>query len=171
MKPDLSGHSPYGTGSVGCLTLWRPGRGRREARSVRRATRSVAVAAVLLAGGCKWPFVLPNAASSESRPPLRAESRAATPVASPAFAPGYLVRPDSGERRVLQQLLHELRLCRNLIDEAYAQRDERARVRVDYARLAADFNSVLAGIQQTLAATETAPRGPDAVRGEYRLYE
>ena len=102
---------------------------------------------------------------------MHAESRPAAAVAPPAFAPGYLVRPDSGERRILQQLLHELRLCRNLIDEAYAQRDERARVRVDYARLAADFNSVLAGIQQTLAATETAPRGPEAVRGEYRLYE
>ena len=171
MMPELSGPFPHGAGSAGRLISWRPGRGRRAARAARRATRSAAAAAVLLAAGCKGIFDFPDASLSESRPPLRAAARTAAPVASPAYAPGYLVRPDSGERRILQQLLHELRLCRSLIDDAYAQRDEQARVRVDYARLAADFNSVLAGIQQTLAATETAPREPGQVRGEYRLYE
>ena len=171
MRPNLSGQSPYGMGRAGRPTSGRPGRGRREARLARRVTRSAAVAAVLLAAGCKWPIVAANTNLSESRPPLRAESRPAAPASSPAFAPGYLVRPDSGERRILQQLLHELRLCRSLIDDAYANRDDRARVRVDYARLAADFNSVLSGIQQTLAATESSPRDPHQVRGEYRLYE
>lgn len=171
MKPDLSGHSPYGTGSAGRLISWRPGRGRREARAARRATRNAAVAALLLTTGCKGIFGFPNSPLSESRPPTNAAARTAVPVASPAYAPGYLTRPDSGERRILRQLLHELRLSRNLIDDAYAHRDEDARVRVDYARLAADFNSVLAGIQQTLAATETSPREPRQVRGEYRLYE
>ena len=138
---------------------------------MRHATRSAAVAAVLLAAGCKGIFAFPSPSLSEARPPMRAESRPAAPVSSPAFAPGYLVRPDSGERRILQQLLHELRLCRSLIDDAYAHRDDRARVRVDYGRLAADFNSMMAGLQQTLAATETAPREPGQIRGEYRLYE
>ena len=171
MTTDLSGHFPHGAGSAGRPVSGRPGRGRREARAARRATRNAAVAALLLTTGCKGIFGFPNSPLSESRPTTNAAARAAVPVASPAYAPGYLTRPDSGERRILRQLLHELRLSRNLIDDAYAHRDEDARVRVDYARLAADFNSVLAGIQQTLAATETSPREPQSVRGEYRLYE
>ena len=90
---------------------------------------------------------------------------------APRLGADYLVRPDTGERRILRQLLHELQLSRSLIDDAYAHRDEHARVRVDYVRLSAEFNQVIAGLQQTLAATETAPRGPDAIQGEYRLYE
>ena len=172
MKPDPSGHSPYGTGSAGRPISWRPGRGRREARLMRHATREAR----------RSPrFCWREDASGLSRyliPPCRSpDRRCARNRGPPPPSPLRLSRRAiwcvriRGERRILQQLLHELRLCRSLIDDAYAHRDDRARVRVDYGRLAADFNSMMAGLQQTLAATETAPREPGQIRGEYRLYE
>jgi len=88
-----------------------------------------------------------------------------------SMAANYLVRPDSGERQVLRQFLHELQLARHLIDEAYARRDDRGRVRVDYTRLSLEFDQILLGLRHTLNATETAPRDAQAIRGEYRLYE
>ena len=83
----------------------------------------------------------------------------------------YLVRPDTGERQVLGQLLHELQLVRHLIDDAYARRDERARVRVDYARLADEFDRIVTGLRRTLTVTETAPRDRFDITGDYQLYE
>ena len=83
----------------------------------------------------------------------------------------YLVRPDTGERQVLGQLLHELQLVRHLIDDAYARRDERARVRVDYARLADEFDRIITGLRRTLTVTETAPRDRLDITGDYQLYE
>lgn len=96
------------------------------------------------------------------------------PIDHSAFSiptPDYLVRPDTGERQVLGQLLHELRLIRHLIDDAYARRDERARVRVDYARLADEFDRIVTGLRRTLTVTETAPRDRLDITGDYQLYE
>ena len=100
----------------------------------------------------------------------RANAALRAPISS-VLAADYLVRPDTGERRILRQLLQELQLSRHLIDDAYAHRDEHARIRVDYARLSAELNQMIAGLQQTLAATETAPGEPNAIRGEYRVYD
>ncbi len=83
----------------------------------------------------------------------------------------YLLRPDGGERRVLRQLMHEMQQARHLIDEAHARRDAQARVRVDYARLALEFDQILLGLRRTLSATETTPREASGISGEYRLYE
>lgn len=88
-----------------------------------------------------------------------------------ALMPDYLVRPDSGERRVLGQFLRELQLARHLIDDAYARRDEHARVRVDYARLADEFDRIVAGLRRTLTVTETTPRDRMDITGDYQLYE
>ena len=87
------------------------------------------------------------------------------------LTPDYLVRPDTGERQVLGQLLHELQLVRHLIDDAYARRDERARVRVDYARLADEFDRIITGLRRTLTVTETTPRDRLDITGDYQLYE
>ena len=83
----------------------------------------------------------------------------------------YLMRPDGGERRVLRQLMHEMQQARHLIDEAHARRDTQARVRVDYARLALEFDQILLGLRRTLSATETTPREAPGISGEYHLYE
>ena len=91
--------------------------------------------------------------------------------ASSVPTPDYLVRPDVGERQVLGQLLHELQLARHLIDEAYARRDERARVRVDYVRLADEFDRVMIGLRRTLTVAETAPRDRMDITGDYQLHE
>ncbi len=85
--------------------------------------------------------------------------------------PQYLTRSDQGERRILGQLLHELRLARHLIDEAHARRDVHGRVRIDYVRLASEFDRILMGLRRTLAAVETAPRDPMEITGDYQLYE
>ena len=85
--------------------------------------------------------------------------------------PGYLVRPDTGERRILGQLLRELQLVRHLIDDAHARRDEHGRVRIDYARLSAEYDQIIVGLRRTLAAAETAPREPADITGDYQLYE
>lgn len=90
---------------------------------------------------------------------------------SSALLPDYLVRPDSGERQVLGQLLRELQLARHLIDDAYARRDEHARVRVDYARLVDEFDRIVVGLRRTLTVTETAPRDRMDITGDYQLYE
>ena len=91
--------------------------------------------------------------------------------ASSELVPDYLVRPDTGERQVLGQLLHELQLVRHLIDDAYARRDERARVRVDYVRLADEFDRILIGLRRTLTVAETTPRDRMDITGDYQLYE
>ena len=88
-----------------------------------------------------------------------------------ALVPDYLVRPDTGERQVLGQLLHELQLARHLIDDAYARRDEHARVRVDYARLADEFDRIMVGLRRTLTVAETTPRDRMDITGDYQLYE
>ena len=91
--------------------------------------------------------------------------------ASSVLTPDYLVRPDTGERQVLGQLLHELQLVRHLIDDAYARRDERARVRVDYVRLADEFDRIMVGLRRTLTVAETTPRDRMDITGDYQLYE
>ena len=91
--------------------------------------------------------------------------------ASSVLIPDYLVRPDTGERQILGQLLHELQLARHLIDEAYTRRNERARVRVDYARLADEFDRIVVGLRRTLTVAETAPRDRMDITGDYQLYE
>ena len=91
--------------------------------------------------------------------------------ASHAARADYLVRPDTGERQILRQLVHELQLARHLIDDAYTRRDEHARVRIDYARLADEFDRIVSGLRRTLTVTETAPRARMDITGEYQSYE
>lgn len=131
---------------------------------------AVGILAVSVSGCQGVPFIPGNLSHIPKPEPVRSPAR---PHAVPfsTLATNYLVRPDTGERRILRQLVHELQLNRHLIDEAYAHRDEHARVRVDYARLSAEFNQMISGLQQILAATETAPRDSDAIWGEYRTYE
>ena len=90
---------------------------------------------------------------------------------SAVLEPDYLARPDAGERRILGQLLRELQLVRYLIDEAHARRDGHGRVRIDYARLSAEYDQIIVGLRRTLAAAETAPREPADITGDYQLYE
>ena len=124
----------------------------------------------LLATGCEMlHHTVPVSQSRElnSTPRLGTVDHSASLV----LAPDYLVRPDTGERQVLGQLLHELQMVRHLIDDAYARRDERARVRVDYARLADEFDRIVIGLRRTLTVTETAPRDRMDITGDYQLYE
>ncbi len=124
----------------------------------------------LLAAGCgKSHDPVPVSQPRELDPAPRA--RLVDHSASSALVPDYLTRPDTGERRILGQLLHELRLARHLIDEAHARRDERARVRVDYARLADEFDRIMTGLRRTLAVSETAPRDSVDITGDYRSHE
>ena len=105
--------------------------------------------------------------------PISADVRTDVPghSASPLITPDYLVRPDTGERRILYQLLQELKRCRHLIDNAYTRRDREARLRIDYARLATEFNQIMIGLQRSLTAVDTAPRGHTDITGDYQLYE
>lgn len=124
----------------------------------------------LLVTGCEMPHhTVPVSQFRESDGIPR--SRLIDHSAFSMPTPDYLVRPDTGERQVLGQLLHELQLVRHLIDDAYARRDERARVRVDYARLADEFDRIVMGLRRTLTVTETTPRDRLDITGDYQLYE
>ena len=137
---------------------------------MRHAEWLTSVTAALLLTGCG---MLHHAVSvSQFRDPEDVPQEGpSSHSASPSLIPGYLVRPDTGERRVLGQLLHELQLARHLIEDAYERRDERARVRVDYARLADEFDRIVTGLRRTLAVAETAPRDHSDITGDYQLYE
>ncbi len=127
------------------------------------------IAALLVTGCGVLHHAVPVSQSRESSGVPR--SRLVDHSAFSLPAANYLVRPDTGERQVLGQLLHELQLVRHLIDDAYARRDERARVRVDYARLADEFDRIVTGLRRTLTVTETAPRDRLDITGDYQLYE
>lgn len=137
---------------------------------MRHAEWLIGTTVALLVTGCgvshhAVPVSQLRESSSISRPRLVDHSAFSMPT------PDYLVRPDTGERQVLGQLLHELQLVRHLIGDAYARRDERARVRVDYARLTDEFDRIVMGLRRTLTATETAPRDRLDITGDYQLYE
>lgn len=124
----------------------------------------------LLVTGCGMlQYAVPVSPSRE--PSHIPRPRPVNHSASSAFVPDYLVRPDTGERQILGQLLHELQLTRHLIDEAYARRDEHARVRVDYVRLADEFDRIVTGLRRTLTVAETTPRDRMDITGDYQLYE
>ena len=124
-----------------------------------------AIAALLVAGCGMMHHAVPVSQPRESSGIPRSKPADHSAFSIPAA--DYLVRPDTGERQVLGQLLHELQLMRHLIDDAYARRDEHARVRVDYARLADEFDRIVTGLRRTLAVTETAP--PRSHRHHRRL--
>ena len=137
---------------------------------MKHAEWLIGTTAALLVTGCEMlHHTVPVSQFRES-----SGTPSSRPIDHSAFSistPDYLVRPDTGERQVLGQLLHELQLVRHLIDDAYARRDERARVRVDYARLADEFDRIVTGLRRTLTVTETAPRDRFDITGDYQLYE
>ena len=137
---------------------------------MKHAEWLIGALAALLMTGCstlKYPVPVsqPRELGHDSRPRLIDHSAASASV------PDFLARPDTGERQVLGQLLHELQLARHLIDDAYARRDQRARVRVDYARLTDEFDRIIVGLRRTLAVAETTPRDRLEITGDYQLYE
>lgn len=125
-------------------------------------------AAVLLTGCTMLHHAVPI---SQPREPGGIAPRSFGHSTSSALTPDYLVRPDTGERRILGQLLRELQLVRHLIDDAHARRDGHGRVRIDYARLSAEYDQIIVGLRRTLAAAETTPREPADITGDYQLYE
>ena len=137
---------------------------------MRHAEWLIGATAALLVTGCEMlHYAVPVSQSREPshtpRPALIDRSASSAPT------PDYLIRPDIGERQVLGQLLHELQLARHLIDAAYARRDERARVRVDYVRLTDEFDRIMFGLKRTLTVAETTPRDRMDITGDYQLYE
>ena len=137
---------------------------------MKHAEWLISSTAALLVTGCEMlHYAVPVSQSRElshiPRPRLIDHS------ALPVRTPDYLIRPDMGERQVLGQLLHELQLARHLIDDAYARRDERARVRVDYVRLVDEFDRIMIGLRRTLTVAETTPRDRMEITGDYQLYE
>ncbi|MDN3519008.1 RAQPRD family integrative conjugative element protein [Aquisalimonas lutea] len=86
--------------------------------------------------------------------------------------PGGAVADTDGEREALSRLVHELRALEPLIDEAEAQADPEARIRMEYDWLRRDLERVRDGIRAHIEAPrpmrDPEPREVEPLRGDYR---
>jgi len=72
-----------------------------------------------------------------------------------------------GEAELLQMLMQELQALIPLLHDARQQASEMKRIKLNYKALQGDINTVISGIQQSLAGSGDHPRSIPILRGDF----